>query len=213
MKFDFLVATAIGIFGILIAVISVYYTRHSYLLTLKAYEKDKKRTEKAKYYYETYINIPPSKEVNVFLKKVDSDDLNEGVAYPSEYTDYIMKNFPDQYFRLAALLKKSWVYFEIREIKDTRILSCKITHFAWLQGLYFILYFIFAMLFSSLALYSNLLINKITVDSPWAVVYMICMGCLGLIALSLFSLLKTTQISEAKRLNNELKKVLPPFRE
>lgn len=207
MQFDFWVATAIGIFGLLIAVFGVYYTKHSYLLTLKTFEKDKKRSEKAKHYYDSYINIPSSKKVCVFLKKVDSDDLNEGVAYPSEFTDYIMKNFPDQYFRLAALLKKSWVYFEIEERNNKRILICKINHFRWLQSWYFFLYVIFAMLFTTLALYSNLLINKITIDSPWAVIYMICMACLGLIAFTFLALIKTTQISDAKNLNDEFNKI------
>ncbi len=106
MQFDFWVATAIGVIGLFIAVFGVYYTKHSYLLTLREYEKDKKRSEKAKHYFDSYINIPPNQKVSAFMKKVDSDDLNEGVAIPSEYTDYLIKNFPDRYFHLSSLLKK-----------------------------------------------------------------------------------------------------------
>lgn len=209
MEFSFFVATAISIIGILIAVAGVYYSKNSYLITLKTFEKDKKRTEKAKHYYNTYINKPPSYNSPTFLKKIDADDLNEGVSYPSEYTDFIIKNFPDKYFQFSALLKKSWSYFEIIEVQDIQILQCKIKYFRTLQAWYFFLYFFFAMCFVFLALYSDLLIYKITVSSPWGVIYIICMSTLGLIAFTILALLKTTQISEAKRLNDEFKKILP----
>lgn len=208
MHFDFLVATAIGVIGLFIAIFGVYYTKHSYLLTLKTYEKDKKRSEKAKYYYDSYINIPPNQKVSIFKKKVDSDDLNEGVGIPSEFTDYLIRNFPDQYFHLSALLKKSWKYFEIVEVNTKKILICKIKYFVLRQIWYFFLYFVYAMGFTFLILYSDIIIHKITIDNPWGALMLISMVAIGLLAFTIHSLFKTTQISEADTLNNYLKKLL-----
>jgi len=207
MKLDLLITFAIGIIGLLIAIFGVYYSKHSYLLTLKTYEKDKKRTEKAKHYYDTYINIPPTKKISAFLKKIDSDDLNEDVACSSEFTDFIIKNFPDRYFQLISLLKKTSVYFEIKEVNGTHMVECKIKKFGLWQFFYFCLYFLFAMCFTFLGLYNDLIIHKLTYDSPWGTLYTICMAIIGLVAFTILSLFKTTQISEAKRLNDEFKKI------
>lgn len=46
MTFDFLIATVLTILGFIATLIGSYYARHSYLLTLKNYEKDKSDPKK-----------------------------------------------------------------------------------------------------------------------------------------------------------------------
>lgn len=210
MTLDFLIATVLTILGFIATLIGSYYARHSYLLTLKNYEKDKKRSEKAKHYYETYINIPPSKKVSAFLKKVDSDDLNDGVLFPTIFTDFIMKNFPDRYFYIASLFKKCWSQFEITENNNQIQIKCKIKYFYSLQFGYFCLYLLFAMCIAVLGLYNDLIISKLSDDSPWGALYIIFLGILFSVIFMFGALFKTTQITDAKKLNKEFKKVLPP---
>ncbi|MDM1757201.1 hypothetical protein HX127_06330 [Acinetobacter sp. 256-1] len=207
MAFDFLIATVIAIFAFLATLVGSYYARNSYLLTLKAFEKDKRRTEKAKHYYDTYINIPPSKYVSPFLKKIDSDDLNESVKLPAIFTDYIIKNYPDRYFYFIANLKKCWTYFEIYTENSEIKVICKVKYFHLQQIGYFCLYILFAMFVVILGLYNDLIINKISESSPWGALYFLGLGIIFSIIFMFASLFKTTQMSDIKRLNNEFKKI------
>lgn len=58
IDFTFWTSTSLAIIAIILTFIGLYYTRNSYLFTLKQFEKDKNRSEKAIHYYQTYINIP-----------------------------------------------------------------------------------------------------------------------------------------------------------
>ncbi len=62
--------------------------------------------------------------------------------------------------------------------------------------------------FTFLILYSDIIIHLITIDNPWGALMLISMVSLGLIAFTIHSLFKTTQISEANTLNNYLKELL-----
>lgn len=209
MQFDFLITLVIAILAFIATLIGTYYTRNAYLLTLKSYEKDKHRTEKAKYYYETYINIPPNKKVSIFLKKIDSDDLNESVKLPSSYTDFIIKNYPDRYFYFISNLIKCWKYFDISTNNSEIKIKCKIKNFRLLQFGYFCLYLFFAMCLTVLGLYNELILSKVSDNSPWGALYILILGIVFSVIFMFGSLFKTTQISEAKRLNDEFKKLSP----
>lgn len=206
VSFDFWSTITIAIFAFLATVIGVYYTRNAYLLTLKSYEKNKARSDKAKHYYETYINKPPSFRPSEFLKKIDSDELNEGVNLPSEFTDFLIKNHPSKYFYFASRLSKAHQYFIFSESKQNPEILCKIKRIFIRQLFFFALYIVFATLASFLSLFNSRIISSFSDDNFWGILFLLIIVIISFLALMIICLNKTTQLSEVRALKNELKK-------
>lgn len=202
--FNFWTTITLAIFAFLATVIGVYYTRNSYLITLRSYEKDKSRTEKARMYYEKYINRPSSYTYSKFLKKIDSDDLNENVILPSSYTDFLIKNHPDNFFYLASRLRNCHKYFDLINHHGDKNPNCKIKHFNLLQWFFFILYLAFGILAIFLILSYSKIITSFSTDNFWGVFYLTTFGILCFLGFMLICLFKTTQISNAKSLVKDL---------
>lgn len=202
--FNFWSTLAVAIFAFLATVIGVYYTRNSYLITLRSYEKDKTRTEKARMYYEKYINRPSSYTYSKFLKKIDSDDLNENVILPSSYTDFLIKNHPDNFYYLASRLRNCHKYFDLINHHSDKTPNCKIKHFNLLQWIFFILYLLFGILTVSLIFSYSKIINYFSIDNFWGILYLTTFGILAFLVFMLICLFKTTQISNAKSLVKDL---------
>ncbi|MFV5348657.1 hypothetical protein [Acinetobacter soli] len=208
MQLETLVPILIGIVGVLVGLVGNYYNKHSYLFNLRIYNKSKNRNEKAKYYYDNYINLSPNQKVPSFLKKIDSDDLNEGVQLPSDFTDFLIKNFPDHYFYLAALLKKTWKNFDWVEVGSKTILVSKFKHFRWLKLWYSFVYFILASTGLNLAMFSDLILSKISPNYPEKIFYVLVIIGTGLILMAFSSLVKVAEISHTSTLNDYFKKVV-----
>ncbi|WP_150115765.1 hypothetical protein [Acinetobacter sp. TGL-Y2] len=196
----------LAIFAFLVTTIGVYYTRNSYLITLKSFEKVKSRSEKAKHYYQEYINKPPSITPSPFLKKIDSDDLNENVNLPTEFTDFLIKNHPNQYFHYVSRLTKSHKYFEIITVSGVTTLKSNINYIGLRQLGYFLLYVLFAMFATFLVLYFPQIINSFSIDNFWGILYLLIIAIILFLALMFMCLFKTTDLSETRFLINELEK-------
>ena len=198
---DFLLNTLIALLAILVSIIGVFYTRGSYLSGLKIYEKDKSHSEKAHYYYQTYINVAPSAKRDSFLKKIDSDALNDGVLISPKFTDYLIKHHPERYFYAASLLKKSYKYFEINA---SGMLVHQLNHSIKKQVLLLILYFVLVMLGSILFLFNAKILSNISEPYFWPSLFIIFFIILGFITFGFLALNQSTKISEARQLIKEL---------
>lgn len=207
MKVETVVPILIGIVSVLVGLVGNYYNKHSYLFNLRLYNKSKNRNEKAKHYYDNYINSPPNQKVSPFLKKIDSDDLNEGVRLPSDFTDFLIKNFPDHYFYLASLLKTTWKNFEWVEVESKVVLISKIKNFTWLKMWYSLIYLILASTGLNIVLLSDLILSKISPNYPEKILYVLIIIGIGLIMMSFTSLMKVGEISHTSTLNDYFKKV------
>lgn len=206
MQFDFLMSFIVAVLSFLVATAGSYYSRNSFLLNLKVFEKDKKRPEKAKHYYDTYINTPPSFRASPFQQQIDSDDLNESVKLPFQFTDFLIKNFPNRYFYFVALLNKSWSYFEISKDGENQTITCKIENIKRQKIKYFFLYIAFAMITSSLVIYNDLILNKVVIDSGFGTLVILCFFIIISIIFTIFSLHKLSQMTDIETLVEELKK-------
>lgn len=205
-KFDFTFwsTLAVAIFAFLATVVGVFYTRNSYILTLRTYEKDKTRSQKARHYYETYINKPPSHKPSIYLKKIDSDELNESVILPSAYTDYLIKRHPDNYFYLAARLKNCHKNFVLNHSCSENSPVCKIKHFNLLMGLYFTLYMLCAMSGCLLVLGFSNIVSAFSEENFVGILYLTTFGIILSVAFTMFALFKTTQITNTRVLIKDL---------
>lgn len=205
-KFDFTFwsTLAVAIFAFLATVIGVIYTRNSYILTLRTYEKDKSRGQKAKHYYETYINKPPSHSPSVYLKKIDSDDLNENVILPSTYTDFLIKNYPDNYFYLASRLRNCHKNFVLMYSNLNEKPICKVKHFNLLVVFYFILYLFFAMCGCLLVFGFSNIVSSFSVDNFWGILFLTSTAVIAFFSLMLLCLFKTTQVNNTRTLIKDL---------
>lgn len=209
MQFDILITIVIAILAFIATMVGSYYSRNSFLLDLKVLEKDKKRTEKAKHYFDTYINRAPSFRASPYQKQIDSDDLNESVKLPYAFTDFLIKNFPDRYFYFITLLNKSWSHFEISDFEENQKIICKIKSTTQQKWKYFLLYISFAMCTSILILYNDIIINKITMGSELGTFIILCFFIIISMILTCHSLYKATQISEIEMLIKEFEKKAP----
>lgn len=205
MQFDFLMSFIVAVLSFLVATVGSYYSRHSFLLNLKTFEKDKKRSEKAKYYHDTYINKPPSFKASPFRQQIDSDDLNESVKLPFQFTDFLIKNYPNRYFYFVALLNKSWSYFEVSKDGENQTITCKIKNIKWHKVKYFLLYITFAMTTSSLVIYNDFILNKVVIDSGLGTLVILCFFIIISITFTIHSLFKLTQMTDIETLVNEFK--------
>lgn len=204
MQIDFLMSFIVAVLSFIVATVGSYYSRNSFLLDLKALEKDKNRPEKAKHYYDKYINVPPSFMPDPFLKQIDSDELNETVKLPCKFTDFLIKNYPEHYFYFVSLLKKSWTCFDVIEIEKELKIICTIQNIRSKRIKYFSLYMTFAMISATLILYNDIIINKIVISSSLGTLVILCFFIILSIILTFHFLYKSSQIVEIKMLINKL---------
>lgn len=204
IDFTFWTSTSLAIIAIILTFIGLYYTRNSYLFTLKQFEKDKNRSEKAIHYYQTYINIPPSYKTNSFLKKIDHDELTESISIPSNFTDFIIRNYPDYFFILISLLKHSWKFFELKIVDNKEILICTSKYLRLKQLGYFLLYFILGMSFTLLIFIYEDKVNSAEIKSTTGSLLILIFGCLLSLIGSITSLIKVTSLTDAISLNKKL---------
>lgn len=208
MHVEIVVPILIGIVGIIVGLVGNYYNKHSYLFNLRLYNKSKNRNEKAKHYYDNYINLSPNQKVAPFLKKIDSDDLNDGVRLPSNFTDFLIINFPDHYFYLASLLKSTCNNFDWVKVDSKVVLVCKIKHFRWLKIWYSTIYVILASAGLNLVLFSDLILSQISPNYPEKTFYVLVVMGIGLIMLAFSWLMKVGEITHTSTLNDYFKKVV-----
>lgn len=204
MQIDFLMSFIVAVLSFIVATAGSYYSRNSFLLNLKVLEKDKNRAEKAKHYYDKYINVPPSFTTDPFLKQIDSDELNETVKLPYKFTDFLIKNYPERYFYFVSLLKKSWSSFDVIEIEKELKIICTIQNIRSKRIKYFSLYMTFSMISATLILYNDIIINKIVVSSSLGALVILCFFIILSIILTFHFLYESSQIAEIKMLINKL---------
>lgn len=97
-----------GIFGAL-------YTYLSYLKTNKLKKDSQALNREMQEYYHSFINIPPSKQTNDFLKKGMQISINQGVDLPINMVDCLIKNYSCNYFDMVFKLKNTHKFFEVKE--------------------------------------------------------------------------------------------------
>lgn len=164
IDFTFFATIFLTIVSIIIAFAAFYYTRGSYLLTLKQFEKKKNRQEKASEYFEKYINKPPSYKINIFTKKIDSDELTENIGLPSEFTDFFIKNFPDQFYYFLSLIKTNQEYFVLIKENNREELISKVRFLRVKMIIFLLFYFILGMLNFALILIYEKYISPLPLD-------------------------------------------------
>lgn len=206
LDLGFLANICLTIIPIIIAIFGIYYTRNSFLLTLRQFNKDKKRSEKAIHYYEKYINQPPSHKGNLFLKKIEHDEFIEFVAIPSKFTDFIIKNYPDKFFVLISLLKSSWKSLELVKNGDEEELVCTRKLLRTKQLIYSALYFILGIFSTVLVFIMENRLIKNEIEHIVSSIIITVIFCTLSLFLAFFSLIKATKLSDTIELMKELNK-------
>lgn len=203
----------ISLFGIftaaLIGIFSIFYSRLTYFFsvsttTLKADIK----FQEVKEYYNEFINVPPSKKVNLFLKKNATTRINGGIDLPLEITDCLIKNYASNYFHLIIKLKRTWREFEV--VND--LIVCRSSgRQIFMKGvIWFLLYLVFGVLTSFLIDNFNWFLHRQNNAETMNVALNLVLILVVLISASLFSLASILNLIAINEINNILKKVELP---
>lgn len=108
---------ALALLGLLIpALLGVYtivYARKSYMLASTKIKKPVEKYLEIELYYDRFINHPPSKKHNRFLKKAAILSINDGIDIPLDITDVLIEHYAGDYFYLVKRLKLISSNFEV----------------------------------------------------------------------------------------------------
>lgn len=105
----------------LAGILSALYTYLSYLKTNKLKKESDVLNREMQEYYHSFINIPPNKKTNDFLKKGMQISINQGVDLPIDIVDCLIKNYSCNYFDMVSKLKNTHKFFVVKGSQ----LSCK----------------------------------------------------------------------------------------
>ncbi|WP_019457406.1 hypothetical protein [Acinetobacter sp. GG2] len=202
----FFTPNILTVISIVVAFAAFYYTRGSYLLTLQQFKKEKNRREKATEYFEKYINRAPSYKINTFLKKLDSDELTENVAIPSEFTDFFIKKFPDQLYYFLSLLKNNQKHFVIVNEKNREELISKIKLPRTKSFLFLFAYFILGMLNVGLLEFYQNYLPHIQPELRTTMIVFLAILCILTTFFAFLSLIQATRYLYISKILKELNK-------
>ncbi|MDV7458253.1 hypothetical protein R4643_12265 [Acinetobacter baumannii] len=207
IDFTFFATIFLTIVSIIIAFAAFYYTRGSYLLTLKQFEKKKNRREKASEYFEKYINKPPSYKINTFTKKIDSDELTENIGIPSEFTDFFIKNFPDQFYYFLSLIKTNQEYFTLIKENNREELISRVRFLRLKMIIFLLFYFILGMLNFALILIYEKYISPLPLDLRLMTIVLLLTLAITTSCCAVFSIIHSQKYNNIIKILKKLNKL------